>query len=288
MLLLAWQSAAGEPINIAANWRRNAIPGLLILTGGTGMVAWAEQYVSSSEAAIMGATAPFWFIALDRKNRSAYFSDRLVLTGITGGFIGLLLFMNGSLLHAPAGGPAVLRILGFLVLALSAVSWVLGAIYSKRRPASGSSLLNTAQQLIAGGLGSLAIAFVRGEPAQALQRSVPGSAWAALIFLVFFGSIIAYQSYTWLLRVQPPAIVSVHTYINPVVAVVIGWIFLNEVATGLQLTGLLIILTGVFLTNVSRYKMGLRTKVRIRQRMRYAGLLLLEGRIARSVSGLRN
>jgi drug/metabolite transporter (DMT)-like permease len=269
-ILLLWQYARGERITVLANWRRNAVPGFFILTAGTGLVGWSEQYVTSSEAAIMGATAPFWFIVLDRKNRKDYFSDRLVLTGIIGGFFGLILFVNGSMSAAHAAHPSGTRITAFSVLALSAISWVLGSVYSKRNPATGTNLLNTAQQLVAGGLGSLVISIVRGEPAEAIQRTVPLSAWAGLIFLILFGSIIAYQSYIWLLSIRPPAIVSVHTYINPVVAVVAGWIFLQEVATGLQLAGLVIILTGVFLTNMSRYKIRIRTRVRIRQKLRYA------------------
>lgn len=270
LILLAWQVGGGERITILKNWRRNAVPGLLILTAGTGLVAWSEQWVSSSEAAIMGATAPFWFIAIDRQNWRAYFADKRVLTGLVIGFIGLLLFINGSVGEAHNTLPATTRITAFVVLAVSSVSWVLGSLYSKRRPAGGSNKLNAAQQLLVGGIGSLLISMVRGEPQHFRIQTVPASAWAGLAFLIFFGSIVAYQSYIWLLSVRPPALVSVHTYINPVVAVLIGWLFLKEKITAAQGGALVLILGGVFLTNISRYKIKVRTRVRIRQRVRYA------------------
>ena len=275
-LLLTWQVGGGERITNLAGWARNAVPGILILTLGTGLVAWSEQYVSSSEAAIMGATAPFWFIALDRKNWRAYFSDRLVMTGLIGGFVGLLLFVGSSLGEGSHGSPAGYRVAAFVVLAFSSVAWTLGSLYSKRRPAPGSNVMNTAQQLIVGGLATLVIAFVRGEPAQFRFSAVPASAWGGLTFLVVAGSVIAYQSYIWLLSVRPPALVSVHTYINPVVAVAIGWLLLGHGASSTQLLGLIIILAGVFLTNISRYKIKIRTKVRIRQRLRYTHAVITD------------
>lgn len=270
VLLFAWRLYKGEGIGSRKDWLRNAVPGILILGGGTGLVAWAEQYVTSSEAAILGASAPFWFIAIDRRNWRGYFSDRLIPAGLALGFGGLLLFFGSSITHGGHAAHAGIRTIAFVVLAISSISWVLGSLYSKNRPAAGSSVMNTAQQLIAGGVVSLAGSFFRREWQGFHFGQVPGAAWAGLLFLIVLGSIVAYQSYIWLLSVRPPALVSVHTYINPVVAVIIGWLFMQDRITLTQLAGLFIILAGVLLTNISKYKIKVRTKVRIRRKVRYA------------------
>lgn len=269
MLLLIWRLAMGEKMPSWRNWGKNAISGALILGGGTGLIAWAEQYVSSSEAAIVSATAPFWFMALDGKNRKSYLADKLSLFGLLIGFGGLLLFVGNSLGATPAGANGSLRIVSFVMLALSAVSWVLGSLYSKNNPTSGSTVSNTAQQLIAGGGISLLVGLLLGEGKDFSVTQVPAEAWAGLIFLISMGSIVAYLSYVWLLQTASPVLVSTHTYINPVVAVFIGWLFLGESITGLQLAGLLIILLGVLFTNLSGYRIHIRLRAGWRQVSRW-------------------
>lgn len=112
LLMLGWLVAKGEKANSLTNWKKNGITGILILTGGTGLVAWGEQYVSASEAAIAIATGPFWFIAIDKKNWKYYFSDKFIPIGLIIGFAGLILFLNGSVSsthHATADGNKTFR-----------------------------------------------------------------------------------------------------------------------------------------------------------------------------------
>ncbi|MBB4804850.1 drug/metabolite transporter (DMT)-like permease [Chryseobacterium defluvii] len=272
ILILVYLLIKGEKADSIANWKKNGITGILILTGGTGLVAWGEQYVTASEAAIAIATGPFWFIAIDKKNWKYYFSDKFIPIGIVMGFIGLILFLNGSISsesnHAVANGS--LRITAFIVLALSSVAWVLGSLYSKKNPASHSTFMNIAQQLIIAGIISFVIAFFRNEWSSFSIIRVPLSAWLGLLFLVLFGSIIAYLSYIWLLSVKPAALVSTHTYINPIVTVIAGWMITNQAINGNQLYGLSIILIGVLLTNITKYfKLSKRSKVKVRRVIRY-------------------
>lgn len=271
LLMIGWLVAKGEKANSLINWKKNAITGILILTGGTGLVAWGEQYVSASEAAIAIATGPFWFIAIDKKNWKYYFSDKFIPIGLIIGFIGLVLFLNGSVsgpAHAKVDG--TLRITAFIVLALSSVAWVLGSLYSKKNPASQSTFMNISQQLITAGVASFIIAAFRKEWHGFSFSNVPASAWAGVLFLVFFGSIIAYLSYIWLLSVKPAALVSTHTYINPIVTVLAGWIVAGQTINGNQLYGLSIILLGVLLTNVTKYfRLSKRSKVKIRRLKRF-------------------
>jgi drug/metabolite transporter (DMT)-like permease len=265
LILFLWRKSQKESSGTLIDWKKNAITGILILTGGTGLVAWGEQYVTSTEAAIAIATGPFWFIALDRKNWGSYFSNKLITGGLAIGFIGLLLFLKGSIASENPQASGALRIAAFIVLALSSVSWVLGSLYSKNNPASNSTFMNISQQLIVAGLASLFIAIFRGEWQQFAPTEIPLNAITGLLFLIFFGSITAYVSYIWLLGVKDPVLVSTHTYINPIVAVIIGWIIAGESISGVQFAGLGIILFGVMLTNFSRYTIGKRAQVKIRR-----------------------
>ncbi|MGG5208191.1 EamA family transporter [Chryseobacterium sp. MIQD13] len=271
LLMIGWLLAKGEKANSLINWKKNAITGILILTGGTGLVAWGEQYVSASEAAIAIATGPFWFIAIDKKNWKYYFSDKFIPIGLVIGFVGLILFLNGSVsgsAHTAVNGN--LRITAFIVLALSSVAWVLGSLYSKKNPASQSTFMNISQQLITAGVASFIIAASRKEWHGFSFSNVPASAWTGVLFLVFFGSIVAYLSYIWLLSVKPAALVSTHTYINPIVTVLAGWIVAGQTINGNQLYGLSIILLGVLLTNVTKYfRLSKRSKVKIRRLKRF-------------------
>ncbi|MDN5423543.1 MAG: EamA family transporter [Chryseobacterium sp.] len=267
LMMIGWLLAKGEKANALINWKKNAITGILILTGGTGLVAWGEQYVSASEAAIAIATGPFWFIAIDKKNWKYYFSDKFIPIGLIIGFAGLILFLNGSVSNAHhTAVDGNLRITAFIVLALSSVAWVLGSLYSKKNPASQSTFMNIAQQLIIAGVASFIIASFRQEWHGFSFSNVPASAWAGVLFLVFFGSIVAYLSYIWLLSVKPAALVSTHTYINPIVTVLAGWIVAGQTINGSQLYGLSVILLGVLLTNVTKYfRLSKRSKVKIRR-----------------------
>ncbi|OYU79706.1 MAG: EamA family transporter [Flavobacterium sp. BFFFF1] len=265
LILLVWRKIKNENTGTATDWKKNAITGILILTGGTGLVAWGEQYVTSTEAAIAIATGPFWFIALDRKNWKNYFSNKMITSGLTLGFAGLVLFLQGSVAHGDSSVEGSLKIIAFIVLALSSISWVIGSLYSKNNPAGNSTFMNIAQQLIVAGIASFIIAVLRGELTAFVISEVPLSSILGLLFLIFFGSITAYVSYIWLLSVKDPVLVSTHTYINPIVAVIIGWIIANESITPIQFAGLGIILSGVALTNLSRYQFAKRTQVKIRR-----------------------
>lgn len=270
ILIFGYLTSKGERANSLINWKKNAITGILILAGGTGLVGWGEQYVTAPEAAIAIATGPFWFIAIDKKNWKKYFSDKWIPIGLLLGFVGLLLFLSGSItsLHHNEASSS-LRITAFIVLASSSIVWVLGSLYSKNNPASHSTFMNIAQQLITAGIASFIIATFRSEWQTFSISTIAISAWLGLLFLIIFGSIIAYISYIWLLSVRDPALVSTHTYINPIVTVIAGWFIANQVINTNQLYGLFIILTGVLLTNVTKYfKLSKRKKAKIRKTIR--------------------
>ena len=266
LLILIWLRFKGEKILPLRNWKRNILPATLILAAGVGLVSWSEQYLSSTEAAIVTASEPFWFILLDRKNRRNYFSNKLVLLGLTIGFAGLLLFLKDSLLSSSFSIPdGNLRRNAFLVLLAASVLWVIGALYSKKHPSPQSLFMNVGQQLTLGGIISLLVSAANGEWKKMNIQAVPHEAWMGLAYLIIFGSIVAYISYIWLMSQLPPAVVSTHTYINPIVAVLVGWAFLSEHISAVQLAGLIIILSAVLLTNLVQYKISRRNLVLLRR-----------------------
>lgn len=270
-LIISYLFVKGERATSITYWKRNAVTGILVLAGGTGLVGWGEQYVSAPEAAIAIATGPFWFIAIDKKNWRTYFADKWILIGLVIGFSGLVLFLGGSIpvAHGSQEKSQATRVIAFIALALSSISWVLGSLHSKKNPAGHSTFMNIAQQLIIGGIASFIIASCKGEWNEFPASPIPFSAWSGLIFLIVFGSIIAYLSYIWLLSVKPAPLVSTHTYINPIVTVLSGWIISNEIVNTRQMTSLFIILAGVLLTNVSKYfRLTKRSKVKIRHAVR--------------------
>lgn len=270
LLIFGYLISKGESARSFKDWRKNAITGILILTGGTGLVGWGQQYVTASEAAIAIATGPFWFIAIDKKNWKKYFSDKWIPIGLFIGFIGLILFLESSVSgNKTSPYSTSVRMIAFAVLALSSIVWVLGSLYSKNNPAHQSTFMNIAQQLIVAGIASFLIALFRGEWHKFSFITVPVFAWAGLLFMIVLGSIVAYISYIWLLSVKDAALVSTHTYINPIVSVIAGWFIAGEVINSNQILGLLIILFGVLLINTTKYfKLTNRSKVKIRKTLR--------------------
>lgn len=235
----------------------NAIPGILMLGIGTGFVSWSQLYVSSSEASIMEATVPFLFIALDKKHWHYYFSDRRMILGLIIGFLGLILFVSGSMMNMSAmKSYPFLRPLAFVVLILAGVCWVEGSLFSRRHPSNGSIVMLTGHQLLMGGIFCLVLSAFKGEWHGFSFRNVPFSCWISLSYLSVLGSVVSYLAYIWLLGVKSPALVSTYTYVNPVVAVFINWLFTRQLVSVLQIIALCIILSAVLLTNFSSYKIS--------------------------------
>lgn len=250
LLMLAWCKMKGEGLPDRKFMLRQAISGTLMLVGGTGMIAWAEQYISSGQAAILVATEPLIFLLLDRKNWSEYFSNKYIVSGLLIGFTGIFLFLK---LGVSVANPSPLATVASIVVLFSAVLWVLGSLITKDSKGSSSSTMNASVQLLAAGIASAGIAFAKGEQKGFSFANVSLEAWGGLLFLIIMGSLLAYLSFVWLISIKPPAIISTHTYVNPVVAVFLGWLLINEHVNTAQLICLFVILVGILLVNVPEY-----------------------------------
>jgi drug/metabolite transporter (DMT)-like permease len=250
LIMLAWCKLKGEKLPETKFMLRQALSGALMLVGGTGMIAWAEQYISSGQAAILIATEPLIFLLVDRKRWSEYFSNKYILGGLVIGFTGIFLFLK---LGVAVVNPSPMATIASIVVLFSAMLWVFGSLITKDSKGKSSTVMNASIQLLAAGISSAIIAFCKSEQVGFSFGKVTLQAWAGLIFLIVMGSLVAYLSFIWLISIKPPAIISTHTYVNPVVAVFLGWLLIHESVNIAQLLSLIVILVGILLVNVPGY-----------------------------------
>jgi drug/metabolite transporter (DMT)-like permease len=230
------------------------VSGVLMLVGGSGLVTWAEQYVLSGHAAVVTATEPFIFLLFDRSRWQFYFSQRLIIFGLIIGFIGVVAFILYAPQNITLQVPKILMVAGYAVLFVSCMLWVIGSLYASNSNSDkkASNVMAASIQLIGAALVSTMLAVIMKEYQQFSFYAITPSALGGLAYLTFMGSIIAFVAFMWLLSVRTPAQVSTHTYVNPVVAVFMGWWILNEPVNSIQVMAIAIILLGVLLTNMKK------------------------------------
>jgi drug/metabolite transporter (DMT)-like permease len=252
-LLYAWSRRRGDGPPTREQWRAAAVVGAFLLLGGNASVAWAEQRVPSGLAALLIGVMPIWMVALDWL-RSGSRPSTQVIMGLLLGAIGV------GLLVLPQGGGNGVDLLGAAVLVLAAASWAWGSVISRSAPLPRSPFLATSMEMIAGGVICLVVAALAGELQGFSVAQVSGRAGLAWLFLVVFGSLVAFTAYIWLLGVTSIAKVGTYAYVNPIVAVILGWAVLGEPITARTVIAAIVILVGVALVNIdwgrSRQKDG--------------------------------
>jgi drug/metabolite transporter (DMT)-like permease len=209
-----------------AQVRASIIIGAFFFLGGHGTLHWAEQKVPSGLASLLVASEPIWVFILSAAAARQWRLNGTLLAGIFLGFGGVGLLMGRSALTS---GPGVF--IGSLVVLLGAFSWGVGVVYSRRSHLSGHPLLLSALSLLAGSLQLLLAGTVAREYRGFSIASVSSRSWLALAYLIVFGSIVAFTAYNWLMEHYSPTFVATHTYINPVVAVLLGWLLAGEAVT---------------------------------------------------------
>ncbi len=226
-LLYVWARRRGIPSPTRAEWRSATIVGACLLMGGNGGVVWAEQYIASGTAALLVATVPFWMVFLEWWSGQAQRPRLPVLLGLGVGLFGVWLLVA----DVSAQQTDLSSQLGIGALLFAAFSWSAGSIFSRRGGLPGSPWMATAAQMIAGGFGLGLLGALSGEAAGWSLGAVSLRSALSLVYLILAGAIVAYSAYVWLLRVASPAAVSTYAYVNPVVAVALGWMFASEQVT---------------------------------------------------------
>jgi drug/metabolite transporter (DMT)-like permease len=234
-----------------SQWKHLIFTGICLIGFGNWLVVWAEKSVPSGPAALMVATLPFYMIFLDpvirrfARNHSAQ-EPRTWKTyiGLVIGFVGVTLLvlpeMNGKL------GSGFLW--GAIVLQFASAAWAIGSLYSKYRPLDSGPLVNASLQMIFGGIFLTILAWFKGDFAHVYFRT---DTLIAFLYLIIFGALLAYVCYIYALSRLSSSIVSIYAYINPVIAVWLGWLILKERVSILTIFATAIILSGVWLVRKS-------------------------------------
>lgn len=226
-------------------WRSAAIVGLLLLLGGNGLVSWAEQFVPSGVTALIIGSIPIWLVLIEALRPKGVKPGRIAVLGLVTGFIGILILIGPLEL---SGGEAI-NTAGAAALLLAALLWAIGSIYSRSAEMPGSALMSTGTEMLAGSLGLLAVSGLTGEWAKFDPASVSRQSWIGLLYLIVFGSLIAFSAYAWLLRNAPVSLVATYAYVNPVVAVLLGSWLAGETLNARILLAALVIIGSVVLIN---------------------------------------
>ncbi|MBL8879479.1 MAG: EamA family transporter [Phycisphaerales bacterium] len=227
-------------------WRAAAIIGALLLVGGNGLVCWAQQWVPSGIAGLLIATAPLWFAMLEWLVFRGARPTAGVFAGIAVGLLGIFLLLDPT-----ASTERRLETRGVVALLAACFCWPLGSLYSRRAPRPASPLTATATQMLCGGGALVIVAALTGDFAKLDVGAITLNAWLAWLYLLVAGSIVAFSAYVWLLRVCSPALVSTYAFVNPVIAVGLGWLVGETPMTPKTALAMGVVLVGVIIITLS-------------------------------------
>jgi len=247
-LMLAACALFGRKVRISRpDAARLAAIGVLLLVAGNGGLAWAEQYVPTGFAALIIAVTPIWFLVLET---FVFRGDRMSRRGLIGlalGIIGIAILVWPKITHRDTLG--VMQMVGSISLLLSSFSWAVGSVLSRKWQMKVDPLVATGWEMLFAGLTHSVLALPTGQYHRAVfnPRGV-----TAVLYLVVFGSWIGYSAYIWLLKHVPTPKVATYAYVNPIVAVVLGWIVLRERFDHFMLAGTIVIVAAVALVTTAK------------------------------------
>jgi drug/metabolite transporter (DMT)-like permease len=240
LILLACVKLAGRPTGPPRTWAFAAVCGVLFFVGCHGVLAHAQQRVPSGLAAVLLATIPFWIVIakmLLLGSKPALKNLAVLTPGIAG--VGLIAWQQ---IGPNSSGPPIADIV--LLLGASA-SWAIGTILSEAYAGSSSRIALSGMELVIGGLVLVVLSIASGELHSFDVRGISLASFGAWLYLVIAGTVLGFAAYIWLLKHLSPTLVSTYTFVNPVVAVLLGWIVLGEHPTARMLAGAALVVTSV-------------------------------------------
>ncbi len=244
-------------------WRDNILIGAFLLLGGNGLVSWAEQEIPSGIATLMVSIGPVFIVLLDWLTLAVFKDGRrgtrptiLTFVGMALGFFGLVLLVGPSVLEAGTG-----HLDGYRVLALIGASlfWGIGSLYTRYARDPAEPFTGSAIQMLGGGGWLLLVSLLAGEPFHFDVAAVSARSLGAWVYLIVFGSLIGFTTFVWLMKHCTPSKVSTFAYVNPIVAVFLGWWMLHEPVNPRIFVAAAVIITGVALITLAKNKKPLAT-----------------------------
>jgi len=251
VILLTWSRLKGERfLSSLSEWRKALIVGALLLLAGNGGVTWAEKYVATSLAALLVSTEPLWVVILNwivtRKRPNSK-----VLLGVLIGLAGVTMLVSDGLSRGSIN--SWLSMVGAGVVILAGFGWAAGSVFSNRQPIGSSTSMASGMQMFSGGALLLLLALVTGDAGRLNLANASWTSIGAFFYLLVFGSLVGFTAYSWLLNNVTPAMATTYAYVNPVVAVFLGWLIANEPLTSrMLLAAVVIIISVVLITTYSR------------------------------------
>ena len=238
-IVFAWGLYRDGERPSSRNWRDAFLLGGLFFLGGNGAVVWAEQRVASGVASLLVATMPLWVVLLDWLRPGGHKPRPFVVAGVALGFLGLLVLVP------PTGAGSVIDPVGAFVLVVGALSWATGSLFARDADLPKSLLLASGMEMLGGGA-QLALAGVLMRELGAMHlAAVSLRSLLALAYLTVVGSIVAFNAFTYLLERVPASRLSTYAYVNPAVAVILGWLLVGEPLTARTLVGAAVIVAAV-------------------------------------------
>jgi len=267
--LYLWRSRTDRINPHTLEIRKSILVGLLLIVGGNGVLVWCEQYLPSGLAALILAIITIWMVLLDSifvvKKRPAGTTIAGILLGVMGA--ALLSGVDRSVLLATSRYGNSVFVYTFLLI-LAGLSWATGSLYSRTIVSPASLLKLISIQMLGGGLFLITLGTLLGEWSRVNPENLSLRSVFSLVYLIFFGTLLTYSAYNWVLRKSAPAKVGTYAFFNPLVAVFLGWLLASEPITVKMLVGASFILTAVLLVNQSQFflKMLVRSQARFFQK----------------------
>lgn len=248
-ILYVWRILAGDTPPQSIHWRSTIVIGLFLLLGGNGGVVWAEQRVSSGITSVLIGATPLWMVLLDAIRPGGTRPQTKTILGVILGFSGIFFLIGPFEAQSMQGS---IDLLGAVVLLLAAMLWATGSIYGRQVQLPASPLLTTGMEMLAGGVGLFVLGTALGEWNRLDIQAIQTSSILGFLYLILFGSLVAYSAYSWLLRVAPIPLIATYAYVNPLVAIFLGVVIANEPFTLRTLISTFIIVGAVALINATR------------------------------------
>ncbi len=247
-LLYIWARFRGAPKPTRLYWRNAIIAGGFLLLGGNGAVVWAEQFVPSGLTALLVSILPFWLVIIEWVRPPRNRPSVAVLLGLVLGFLGIIVLVG----RGNVGGEGDVRPLGALVLILGSLSWAIGSFWSRDASLPDSGLLTTGMEMLGGGTLLLIVGMLSGELSHFDVHHVSRASTIGLLYLITFGSLLGFTSYIWLLDKVSAAHLGTYAYVNPIVAVLLGWAIAGEALSLRAAVAAAIVICAVALITTAR------------------------------------
>lgn len=247
-ILYVYARSKGAMAPKLTHWKSASITGLFLLLIGNGGMAWSLQFLPSSLAAILVATEPFWLVIVAWTMFGKGRPTGKEAIGLVVGFIGIVLLVS----FGNDEDTGITNPVGVVMVITSAIAWAIGSMYATRARVPESPMLSISLQMLTGGVMLVVAGTIKGEWSVLEFDEVSTKSGLALVYLTLFGSLVGFTAYSWLLGVVSPSLASTHAYVNPVVALILGWSLGGEIITLPMLLASVIIIMSVIIITMAK------------------------------------